>query len=230
MDKRSAEYVNIQKYNLVLFEAGRSKVIEGIIHRYRPGGQALDVGSGPGWFTKMLIENGWSVTAIDGEPAHEAQLKQWNANVRIGDARDIVPNMEAGQFDLILALEIVEHMEVASAKAFLQNLGKLLSPAGVLLVSTPNRMSPLGLKDYYFRELLLRGERWTAWHPNHVHVYSTCELKRMLKECGYAVERITGYWYDFMSFLKVPFSSSAVFPFNHFGFNIVLECKLPQIP
>lgn len=213
----------------MLFEAGRSKVIERIIHRYRAKGQALDVGSGPGWFTKVLVENGWLVTAVDGEPAHEPPLKQLTSNVRIGDARKIVTSMEEGQFNMILALEIVEHMDVDSAKAFLLNLRRLLSPAGALLVSTPNRVSPIGLKDYYIRELLLRGERWTAWHPNHVHVYNTWEFKRMLKACGYSVERLTGYWYDFVSVFKVPISSSSLFPVNHFGFNIVLECRLLQM-
>ena len=112
------------------------------------------------------------------------------------------------------------------------NLLVLIPPCSyshVLLVSTPNRMSPVGLKDYYIREVLLRGERWTAWHPNHVHVYNTWEFKRMLKACGYSVERLTGYWYNFISSFKVPFSSSSLFPVNHFGFNIVLECKLQQM-
>ena len=217
------------KYRQIPFEAGRSNVIEAIIHRYRPAGQALDVGSGPGWFTKVLIENGWRVTAIDEEPAHEGQLKRLKANVLIGDAREILTGMEPGQFNMILALEIVEHMDVASAKIFLGNLRRLLTPEGVLLVSTPNRISPIGLKDYYIREVLLRGERWMAWHPNHVHVYNSWEFRRMLKECGYLVERLTGYWYDFISSFKVPLSSSSVFPFNYFGFNVILECKLPSV-
>ncbi|MHB8771647.1 MAG: class I SAM-dependent methyltransferase [Syntrophales bacterium] len=226
MESRSTEYVDINKYEHSAFEAGRSRVVKAIIERYRAAGQALDLGSGPGWFTKVLIENGWIVTAIDGEPAHEGQLKQLNANVLIGDAREILTGMDPGQFNMILALEIVEHMDVSSAKLFLRNLKELLAPEGVLLVSTPNRMSPIGLKDYYIREVLLRGERWTAWHPNHIHVYNSWELKGVLKECGYTVERLTGYWYDFTSFFKTPFSSSSVFPVNHFGFNITLECRV----
>ncbi len=229
MESRSTEYVDINKYRQIPFEAGRSNVIESIIHRYKPAGQALDVGSGPGWFTKVLIENGWRVTAIDGEPAHEGQLKRLKADVLIGDVREILAGMEPGQFNMILALEIVEHMDVASAKALLKNIKRLLKPDGVLLVSTPNRISAIGFKDYYIRELLLRGERWTAWHPNHVHVYSSWELKRMLKKYGYAVERLTGYWFDFTSLFKIPFSSSSVFPFNHFGFNVMLECRLQSV-
>lgn len=229
MEGRSAEYVDINKYEQSAFEVGRSKVIKAIIERYRPEGQALDLGSGPGWFTRVLIENGWDVTDVDGEPSHEQQLKRLNANVLIGDVREILAGMEPGQFNMILALEIVEHMDVASAKALLKNIKRLLKPDGVLLVSTPNRISPIGFKDYYIRELLLRGEPWTAWHPNHIHVYSSWELKRVLKQCGYAIEKLTGYWFDFTSLFKVPFSSSSVFPFNHFGFNVILECRLQSL-
>lgn len=229
MEARSAEYVDINKYEQSPFEAGRSKVVKAIIESYRPEGQALDLGSGPGWFTIVLIENGWDVTCVDGEPSHEQQLRRLNADVIIGDVREILAGMEPGQFNMILALEIVEHMEVASAKALLENIKRLLKPDGVLLVSTPNRMSPIGLKDYYIRELFLRGERWTAWHPNHIHIYNSWEFKGLLKESGYTVERLTGYWYDFTSLFKVPFSSSSVFPLNHFGFNITLECRLHSV-
>ena len=229
MDDRSAEYVDINKYEQSPFEVGRSKVIKAIIERYKPEGQALDLGSGPGWFTNVLIENGWRVTSVDGEPSHKQQLKRLTANVLIGDVREILVGMEPGQFNMILALEIVEHMDVASAKTFLRNIRRLLTQGGVLLVSTPNRTSPIGFKDYYIRELLLRGERWTAWHPNHLHVYNSWEFKTVLKECGYAVERLTGYWYDFTSSFKIPVSSSSIFPLNHFGFNITLECRLHNL-
>lgn len=229
MEGRSTEYVDISKYKQSPFEIGRSKVIKAIVERYRPEGWALDLGSGPGWFTKVLIEKGWKVASVDGEPSHEPQLKHLTANVLIGDAREVVAGMEPGQFNMILALEIVEHMDVDSAKTLLKDIRKLLKPEGVLLVSTPNKMSPVGFKDYYIRELFLRREHWTAWHPNHLHVYNSWEIKGVLKECGYAVERLTGYWYDFTSLFKFPFSSSAVFPFNHFGFNITLECGLHRL-
>jgi SAM-dependent methyltransferase len=44
-----------------------------------------------------------------------------------------------GQFDLVSAVEVIEH--VASAEGFLAEIGRLLRPGGFCLLSTPNRLT-----------------------------------------------------------------------------------------
>ena len=101
------------------------------------GRTALDVGCGAGLLTEPLARLGARVTGIDASPeviavAREHSLKQGlSIDYRAGDVQEL-----EGQFDLITAMEVIEH--VADPAGFLKALAKRLAPNGLLVMSTPN--------------------------------------------------------------------------------------------
>jgi 2-polyprenyl-6-hydroxyphenyl methylase/3-demethylubiquinone-9 3-methyltransferase len=108
-------------------------------HSRRPleGKKALDVGCGAGLLAEPLARLGAEVTAID--PAAEliaaarehASGQGLSIDYRVSAIEDL-----QGQFDLITAMEVIEH--TADPQAFLRSLSRRLGAGGLLLLSTPN--------------------------------------------------------------------------------------------
>ena len=101
------------------------------------GKSALDVGCGAGLLAEPLARLGARVTGIDASPevievAREHAVRQsLTIDYRAGDVQAL-----EGEFDLITAMEVVEH--VADAAAFVKALARRLAPGGLLVMSTPN--------------------------------------------------------------------------------------------
>ena len=101
------------------------------------GKNALDVGCGAGLLTEPLARLGAAVTGIDASPQVIAVARDHAAKMglpidyRAGDVHEL-----DGQFDLITAMEVIEH--VAEPAAFVKALAKRLAPGGLLVMSTPN--------------------------------------------------------------------------------------------
>ena len=101
------------------------------------GKTALDVGCGAGLLAEPLARLGAIVTAID--PAKEligaAREHAMGQGLGIDYRVSAVEKLD-GEFDLITAMEVIEH--TADPQQFLRDLAKRLSPNGLLLMSTPN--------------------------------------------------------------------------------------------
>ena len=101
------------------------------------GRKALDVGCGAGLLAEPLTRLGAEVTGLDASAEVVAAARAHAAamglaiDYRAGDVQELV-----GQFDLITAMEVIEH--VADPAAFIGALAERLAPDGLLILSTPN--------------------------------------------------------------------------------------------
>lgn len=101
------------------------------------GKTALDVGCGAGLLAEPLARLGAKVTGIDASPEVIAVAREHagsqglDIDYRSGDVQHL-----DGRFDLITAMEVIEH--VADPAAFLFALARRLAPNGLLIMSTPN--------------------------------------------------------------------------------------------
>ena len=102
------------------------------------GKTALDVGCGAGILAEPLARLGAKVTAIDAAPELIEAAKVHAEGSRLAiDYRCVAVEHLEGRFDLVTALEVIEH--VADPQAFVCALAKRLAPGGLMILSTPNR-------------------------------------------------------------------------------------------
>lgn len=105
------------------------------------GLKLADIGCGGGLLAEPMARLGFSVTGVDASPeniataAHHAEQSGLAIRYLATSAESLAEQGE--QFDMVLALEIIEH--VADVELFLAACAALVKPGGLLVVSTLNR-------------------------------------------------------------------------------------------
>jgi 2-polyprenyl-3-methyl-5-hydroxy-6-metoxy-1,4-benzoquinol methylase len=107
---------------------------QAIAPRARPGACAVDLGAGTGVWGLRLKALGFDVLCADKNPSgFHADLPFVQADF---DAGNFSARLGEGTFALVTAIEVIEHVE--SPIGFLRNIGRVLSPYGVAVLTTPN--------------------------------------------------------------------------------------------
>lgn len=106
------------------------------------GKKVLDVGivehcanasANDNWLHKKICEHAYSCLGVDILETEIASLARQGFNVIVWDFTEkALPN----KFDLIIAGDVIEHME--NPTAFFRNLSQMLNPDGRIVISTPN--------------------------------------------------------------------------------------------
>jgi 2-polyprenyl-6-hydroxyphenyl methylase/3-demethylubiquinone-9 3-methyltransferase len=160
------------------------------------GLRLLDIGCGGGLVSEPLARLGFAVTGIDAEAetiavAHRhAEAAGIAIDYRQAAAEDLAA---AGQsFDVVLALEVVEH--VADPALFLAAAAKLVGPGGAFVAATINRTPKAFLFAIIGAEYVLR------WLPRGTHHWDKflrpSELSEPLRHHGLALGALSGLAYN----------------------------------
>jgi 2-polyprenyl-3-methyl-5-hydroxy-6-metoxy-1,4-benzoquinol methylase len=143
-------------------------------------GDALDFGAGTGQLTRRLHRSG-RFRAIAGADLYPRAADLDPAIGWIeGDLNDPLPR-PAGTFDLVVAAEVIEHLE--NPRAVCRELFRLLRPGGQVLLSTPNNESWRSLIA-----LVVRGHFvhfGDSSYPAHITALTRLDLQRALTEAGF---------------------------------------------
>src|SRR5258708_16556666 len=124
--------------------------------------RAVDLGTGPGAMAMRLQSMGCEVVGVDRDTnGFRADLPHVALDL---DGADFSTLLGASSFHLVTAIEVIEHVE--SPIGFLRNVGRLLTPDGVAVLTTPNVDSlPARLK------FLLKGKiRTMDEHGEPTHI------------------------------------------------------------
>ena len=113
----------------------------GDIRDLRPlaGKSALDVGCGAGLLCEPLARLGADVTGVDAAPENTAAaaIHAERTGLDIRYMAGELASHDIGRFDLVTAMEVIEH--VADKQAFANELAARLASGGLMVLSTPNR-------------------------------------------------------------------------------------------
>jgi 2-polyprenyl-3-methyl-5-hydroxy-6-metoxy-1,4-benzoquinol methylase len=106
-----------------------------VLSKYaRAGNKAADLGSGPGAMAARLRSLGYDVTAADRSASDfEAGLPHVTIDF---NQFDFASQLGLHTYLVVTAIEVIEHVE--SPIGFLRNIGRMLAPGGVAVVTTPN--------------------------------------------------------------------------------------------
>ena len=157
------------------------------------GRSALDVGCGAGLLAEPLARLGAAVTAIDAAPENIAAAKVHAAGAGLDiDYRAVaVEELDAGPFDLVTCLEVIEHVD--SPARFAAELAGKLAPGGLLILSTPNRTPASKL-------LLVEGAERLGRIPRGTHDWDKFlmpeECEGLLADAGLSVIDREGIAFD----------------------------------
>lgn len=150
-------------------------VAEHVLSRYAKSGmRAVDLGTGPGAMAARLQSMGCSVVGADRDATDfAAGLPHVSVDF---DQPDFASAIGKNSFQLVTAIEVIEHVE--SPIGFLRNIGWLLAPGGVAVLTTPNvDCLPARIKFFLqgrVRAMDARGE------PTHISPIFWDLLKRQL--------------------------------------------------
>jgi SAM-dependent methyltransferase len=156
---------------------GRRRIIAGFVEHIcrqvtdrRP--RILDVGCGTGANLLLLSQYGEAEGVDVSEDALAFCRARGLDKVRLGAGEELP--YEDGTFDLVTALDVVEHMD--DDLAGLTEMRRVLRPGGRVLLFVPTFMFLWGLQDEV---------------SNHRRRYRLPELRRVLEQAGFEVERST---------------------------------------
>lgn len=132
----------------------------------------------------MLRDAGFAnVTGLDSSPvAAEYCASRGLAPVVIGDA--CAMQFRAGQFDLVLLTDVIEHVE--SDAAALAEVFRVLKPGGVALITVPTFQTLWGLQDVV---------------AHHKRRYRKGQLTEKVRAAGFTLER--AYYFNYLLFVPI---------------------------
>jgi 2-polyprenyl-3-methyl-5-hydroxy-6-metoxy-1,4-benzoquinol methylase len=144
-EKLYSNYYEIQsQYNDLSKELRlREPYIRALIERHVPKDRnlrILDLGSGYGAMVYFLKKMGYeNLQGVDVSPQNVQIAKQLNIDcIEQTKAQDYLEKQEKHSWDIILALDVLEHFTRAELMSVMEQIQRILKPKGKLILHVPN--------------------------------------------------------------------------------------------
>ena len=184
------------------------------------GRRALDVGCGGGVLAESMASRGAQVTGIDlaDKPLEVARLHAQATGLAVRylqASAEVLLEQEAGQFDIVTCMEVLEH--VPDPSQTVASCARLAAPGGWCFFSTINRNAKAFALAIVGAEYLLR------LLPKGTHEYARfirpSELVRHARLAGLEIVDLAGLSYN-------PFTQQAALS-GDTDVNYLLACRRP---
>lgn len=148
----------------------------------------LDIGCGNGAASAELARRGFDVTGLDASTSGIALARAQPSSARFDqyDLSDPLPSHLIGDFDAVLAIEVIEHL--FKPRLLLERAALALRPGGMLLLTTPYHG--------YWKNLAIAamGKFDSHVHPlrdyGHIKFFSEKTMGQLVRETGFRIREI----------------------------------------
>ncbi len=140
---------------------------------YSKGKNVLDTCSGLGWGAYLLEVVADELTCIElDQGTIQAAKAIWPYEKSLIQQGSVLQlPFPDNSFDIVTAMESIEHFELDDARIYMHEVKRVLKPKGRLIGSTPLPLTEEGIKH----EL--------AINPYHLHIFTPPKLADFLSEC-----------------------------------------------
>lgn len=191
--------------------------------------QALDIGSGFGFYTQALRKTGYRTVSINPGKYENDVFRNLNGDEPLAVMFENYQPSE--QFGIVMMSQVLEHL--LEPDHAINKVAGLLAPGGVLACAVPNY-------DSFLVKLLGTRDNACLWVPEHVNYFTENGLRVLMERNGFRVvkvEQITRVPFNALSkrlrlkgrpaavvnslikFLQAPFAGLM----NYFGWGIYIN-------
>lgn len=167
-------------------------------------GNLLDIGCGTGTFLHAMQKEGWSTTGLEPDAdARKLAKEEYNINALPSDQLFSLVN---GSFDAITLWHVLEH--VHSLHAYFEQIKKLLTPGGLLIIAVPN---------YTSKDADTYGKYWAGYDvPRHLYHFSPQSMNTLVQQFQLKIEKMLPMWFDsfYVSMLSSKYKTGKI---NYLG-------------
>lgn len=146
--------------------------------------KVLDVGCGMGFALLALRELGFpNLSGVESDSGQAKSCQAKNLDVTLADDTIEFLKQHAGTYDLIICLDVIEHIPVAIQLAFVHALAGALRSGGKLICTVPNANSALAARWRY--------NDWT-----HAASFTEHSLDFLLYNGGFTDIQVAGHEFN----------------------------------
>ena len=144
------------------------------------GRDVLEAGCGEGYGADLIADVARQVIGLDYDVATVAHVRARypRVDMRHGNLAELP--LPAGSVDAVVNFQVIEHLW--DQPQFVAECLRVLRPSGVLLISTPNRITFSPGRD-------------TPLNPFHTRELNAAELTELLESAGFRLESMLGVFH-----------------------------------
>jgi 2-polyprenyl-3-methyl-5-hydroxy-6-metoxy-1,4-benzoquinol methylase len=202
--KGDYQYQALKKGNFLQsnWHANKLQIIDYLLTKYQPK-SVLDLGAGSGnlEFTfaskvNKILAVDYNDSAVDFLKKKLKDLQIKNVGVKLADLSDTKKIAAMGKFDLIIMVDVLEHLELQVSSKLITTFKKILNSQGVVVIITPNYQSVWPLLEKFV-------DRFTSipdlGHCQHISLFTPQNITPpFIKKGFYCVKLSTFNTFSFL--------------------------------
>lgn len=144
------------------------------------GLEVLEAGCGEGYGADLIAGVAGRVIAVDYDEAAVAHVRSRYSRVQVMQANLAQLPLPDASVDVVVNFQVIEHLW--DQRRFVAECARVLRPSGLLMVSTPNRITFSPGRD-------------TPINPFHIRELNADELTELLVDAGFTEVSISGLFH-----------------------------------
>jgi SAM-dependent methyltransferase len=158
----------------------RHEVVYQRLARHCAGRDVLEAGCGEGYGADLIAAVAHRVTAVDYDEATVAHVRTRYPHVEVIHGNLAELPLPDRSFDVVVNFQVIEHLW--DQPQFVRECARVLRPSGLLMMSTPNRITFSPGRD-------------VPINPFHTRELNAAELTALLSDAGFTSVSMSGVFH-----------------------------------